>query len=191
LIYHAELVRWNRSINLTGLRNNREITLKHFLDSLTPLTLLQPMKGERWIDVGTGAGFPGLVLKIVSPHLEMILLEAIGKKVAFLHHLTGLLRLEGVSVVQDRLEKLRGAVWERRFDLLLTRAVSPAVVLRSGVGLVRRGGKMLFFQGPPDRSRWEKELKEDSRLRLEKIYPIVLPFTNESRSLVLLKVISY
>jgi 16S rRNA (guanine527-N7)-methyltransferase len=149
------------------------------------------MKGERWIDVGTGAGFPGLVLKIACPDLEMILLEATGKKVAFLHHLIGLLRLEGVSVVQDRLEHLRGLAWEGRFDLLVTRAVAPAILLRTGVGLVRRGGKILFFQGPPDRSRWEKKLKEDSQLTLEKIHPIVLPFTKESRSLVLLKVISY
>lgn len=175
-------------MNLTGLRSDREIIVKHFLDSLTPLALLKPTKGERWIDVGTGAGFPGLVLKIARPDLEMILLEATGKKVAFLHHLIGLLRLEGVSAVQDRLEQLRGPAWEERCDLLLTRAVSPAVILQNGVGLVRRGGRMLFFQGPPELSRWEKKLKGNPRLTLEKIHPVVLPFLDEPRSLVLLKV---
>lgn len=161
------------------------------MDSLTPLTLLQPRKGERWIDVGTGAGFPGLVLKIARPELEMTLLEATGKKAAFLHHFIGLLRLEGVSVIHDRLEHLRGPAWEERFDLLLTRAVSPGVILRSGVGLVRRGGKILFFQGPPDAPRWEEELKGEARLILEKVHPVALPFTEEARSLVLLKVTSY
>ncbi|MCG3114342.1 MAG: 16S rRNA (guanine(527)-N(7))-methyltransferase RsmG [Candidatus Manganitrophus sp. SA1] len=176
-------------MNLTGLRSDREILIKHFLDSLTPLTLLQPIKGERWIDVGTGAGFPGLVLKIVHPELEMTLLEATGKKAAFLHHFIGLLRLEGVSILQDRLEHLRGPMWEERYDLMLTRAVSPAVILQNGVGLVRSEGRILFFQGPPDASRWEKALKGNRRLALEGIHPVALPFTDEPRSLVLLKVV--
>lgn len=175
-------------MNLSGLRSDREIIIKHFLDSLTPLTLLQPIQGERWIDVGTGAGFPGLVLKILQPGLEMILLEATGKKVGFLHHLIGLLRLEGVSVIHDRLENLRGPVWKERCDLLLTRAVSPGVIFKNGVALVRRGGRILFFQGRPGPSRWEKELKGDTRLVLETIHPIALPFIDEPRSLVLLKV---
>lgn len=147
------------------------------------------MKGERWIDVGTGAGFPGLVLKIARPDLEMTLLEATGKKAAFLYHFIGLLRLEGVSVLQDRLEHLRGPMWEERYDLLLTRAVSPAVILQNGVGLVRSEGRILFFQGPPDTSRWEKALKGNRRLVLEGIHPVALPFTDEPRSLVLLKVV--
>ncbi len=188
LLYHSELIRWNRKVNLTGLRADREITTKHFLDSLTPLTFLRPAAGERWIDVGTGAGFPGLVLKIACPDVEMILIEATGKKVTFLHHLVGLLRLEGISIVHDRLEHLRGPNWQQICDLLITRALAPASVLQNGASFVRKGGRILFFQGPPDPARWEAELKEYPRLILEKIHPVTLPFTDESRSLILIKV---
>jgi len=177
-------------MNLTGLRDDREIVVKHFLDSLTPLTLLRPNR-ERWIDIGTGAGFPGLVLKIAHPDLEMVLVEATGKKVAFLHHLIGLLRLERISVVEDRLERLRGPAWEGCCDLLLTRAVSPDVILRHGVGLIRGGGRLVFFQGPPDPARWDQLLKGDPRLTLERIDPVGLPFTEASRSLVVLRVALY
>ncbi|GEM_PF-5588062 len=118
----------------------------------------------------------------------MTLIEATGKKVTFLHHLIGLLRLKGVSVVHDRLEKLRGPEWQGIADLLMTRALAPAFVLENGAALVRKGGRMLFFQGAPDRSGWEALLKQHPELRLEQISPVALPFTNESRSLILLKV---
>lgn len=183
------MIRWNEKVNLTGLREAREITIKHFLDSLTPLAFLRPAGGERWIDVGTGAGFPGLVLKIACPDLEMILIEATGKKVTFLHHLIGLLRLKGVAVVHDRLERLRGPEWQERGDLVVTRALAPAFVMEEGRALVQKGGRMLFFQGPPDASRWEQALKGYPELVLEKICPVALPFTEESRSLVFLKAV--
>lgn len=187
LLYHAELIRWNQKINLTGLRDPREIVIKHFLDSLTPLAFLRPNGGERWVDIGTGAGFPGLVLKIAHPEVEMMLIEATGKKVTFLHHLIGLLRLKGVSVVHDRLERLQGPEWQGVSDLLTTRALAPAFVLENGATLVRKGGRMLFFKGAPDRSGWEELLKKHPKWRLEQIFPVALPFTDESRSLILLK----
>ena len=189
MLYHAELIRWNEKVNLTGLREAGEITIKHFLDSLTPLAFLRPAPGEHWIDVGTGAGFPGLVLKIACPDLKMVLIEATGKKVTFLHHLVGLLRLNGVSIIHDRLENLRGPEWLEIGDLLMTRALAPAFVLKNGVALVKKGGRILFFQGPPDASRWEKELERYPELVLEKISPVALPFSEEPRSLVFLKVI--
>lgn len=182
------MIRWNEKVNLTGLRDPREITIKHFLDSLTPLPFLGPASGERWVDVGTGAGFPGLVLKIARPEVEMTLIEATGKKITFLHHLVGLLRLKGVTIIHDRLERLRGPEWRARFNLLVTRALAPAFVLENGAALVRKGGKILLFQGPPDRLRWERELKGHPRLILEKVSPVQLPFSEESRSLIFLKV---
>ncbi|MDC4224549.1 MAG: class I SAM-dependent methyltransferase [Candidatus Manganitrophus sp.] len=131
-------------------------------------------------------------MKVAYPDLEMVLLEATGKKAAFLHHLIGLLRLQGVSVVQERLEQLNGPTWEGQCDLLLdarrfSRRDSPKQ--RGWIGPAREG-RILFFQGPPDASRWEKELKGNRRLTLEKIHPVVLPFTEESRSLVLFKVVN-
>ncbi|MBI3804020.1 MAG: 16S rRNA (guanine(527)-N(7))-methyltransferase RsmG [Nitrospirae bacterium] len=187
-VYLDELVRWNRRVNLTALRSDRDIVIKHFLDSLTPLSFLHPSPNERWIDIGSGAGFPGLVLKIASPHIQMTLVEATGKKAAFLHHLVGLLGLTGVTVIQDRLEHLRGPKYEKQFDLLLTRAVAAEGILSAGPALVRAGGALLLFQGAADRPSWEARLHPHPGLTLKAVFPITLPFAEEARSLVLLTV---
>jgi 16S rRNA (guanine527-N7)-methyltransferase len=188
LVYLSELIRWNQKVNLTGLRQEREIVVKHFLDSLTPLAFLNSREDLNWIDVGTGAGFPGLVLKIARPELQMTLVEAAEKKATFLHHLIGSLRLTGVSVVQERLEQLIGIRWKGAFDLLATRALDPLLVLDKGKTLVRAGGKMLFFQARPDREKWERQLKNHPGVVLDRIEPVVLPFSSSPRTLIVLKV---
>ena len=101
LLYLAELKRWNARVNLTGLRTDRDIVSKHFLDSLA----LLPFLGEApsLADLGSGAGFPGLVLKILRPEMALTLVESRGKKAAFLEFLVALWQLPGVEVVQARL----------------------------------------------------------------------------------------
>lgn len=189
LAYLSELTRWNEKVNLTGTRAEREIVVKHFLDSLTPLAVLDT-KGAKWVDVGTGAGFPGLVLKIARPELNMTLVEASEKKVTFLHHIIGSLGLTGISVIHDRLERLSGPTWEKAFDLVTTRALDPLMVLKWGKAWVRPGGKMLFFQAKPDREIWDRRLEEHPGVVLDRIEPIVLPFSSTPRALVLLRVVS-
>lgn len=137
--------------------------------------------------MGSGAGFPGLALKIASPEIDMTLLEATGKKTAFLHHLIGLFGLKGVTAVQERLEHLRGPDWAGRFDLLLTRAVAVEEIFAHGPALVRPGGHLLLYQGA-DRRRWEEGLNRHPGLSVKEIFPITLPFSEEKRSLVLLEV---
>ncbi|MFY9269805.1 MAG: 16S rRNA (guanine(527)-N(7))-methyltransferase RsmG [Candidatus Manganitrophaceae bacterium] len=185
--YHSELIRWNKKINLTGLRGEREIMIKLFLDALTPLSHLNPAPGARWIDVGTGAGFPGLVLKIGRPDLKMVLVEATGKKISFLHQMIGLLRLEGVLVVHERIEHLRGPDWERRFNLLISRALNPAIVLKYAPRFLRPDGKVLLFQGRPDTLHLKTLLEKEPSLTFEKTVPISLPFADLPRSLLLLR----
>jgi len=128
--YYRELVDWNRQINLTAITDYDEVQLKHFLDSLTVTLAWQPAKGNAVIDVGTGAGMPGVPLKIVFPDVKLVLLEATAKKVSFLHHITQKLGLDDVEIVVGRAEEVAHvAQYRERFDLVLSRAVAPLPAL--------------------------------------------------------------
>lgn len=130
-VYYRELLEWNSKINLTSITDYKEVQLKHFLDSLTvSLAFKQPVASWRFIDVGSGAGFPGLPLKIVFPSIKLVLLEATGKKAAFLRHLVQKLGLNDVEVVVGRAEAAaHKARYRQQFDIVLSRAVAPLPVL--------------------------------------------------------------
>src|SRR6266852_6534678 len=101
LRYRQELLDWNRRINLTAITDPGEVLIKHFLDSLS-LLLVYDRPAVRLLDIGSGAGFPGLPLKLVRPQWRVTLLEATGKKVAYLRHMVETLQLEGVEAVHGR-----------------------------------------------------------------------------------------
>ena len=114
----AELGRWNRRVNLTAIREPREMIAAHLLDSLAARPLLQ---GDSVLDVGTGAGFPGLPLAIVEPTKSFTLLDSNNKKIAFVRHVTGLLGLDNVEAVKGRSEDYAPG---RRFDTVIARALA-------------------------------------------------------------------
>ena len=111
-VYYRELVEWNLRINLTAIKGYDAVQTRHFLDSLTVSLALsdrvdqRPWGPLRLLDLGTGAGLPGVPLKIVRPEIELVLLDSVAKKTAFLHHLIRRLNLEGVEVVTGRAEEL-------------------------------------------------------------------------------------
>ena len=131
--YYRELVEWNQKINLTSITEFKEVQLKHFLDSLTvSLALKRPItrQGLRLIDVGSGAGFPGLPLMIASPFIKLVLLEATAKKAAFLYHLIQKLGLDDVEVVVGRAEEVaHKSQYREQFDMVVSRAVAPLPAL--------------------------------------------------------------
>jgi 16S rRNA (guanine527-N7)-methyltransferase len=126
--YYRELVDWNRRMNLTSITDYEEVQVRHFLDSLTVLPLLGQsgrVASVRVMDVGTGAGFPGIPLKIAAPHIDLTLLEATARKADFLHHVVKSLSLEGVTVVNDRAENAAHEIQHReRFAVVVARAVA-------------------------------------------------------------------
>lgn len=148
LLYRQELLDWNTRINLTAIIEPEEVLLRHFLDSLSLLLAYDSHEGQqaRILDIGTGAGFPGLVLKIARPAWQVTLLEATGKKVAFLRHMIDTLHLSGVEALHARAEELaHNNSYRGRYDLVTARAVSSlSTLLEYAAPYCRVGGQLVF-----------------------------------------------
>lgn len=193
-IYQGELVAWNAVHNLTAIDNPEQIRTKHFLDSMSCLLGLRGSRCERVIDVGTGAGFPGLVLKILSPQVQVTLVDSVGKKTAFCQHLVEKLGLEGVTVLQARAEELgQNAAHREQYDWAVARAVAQLPILAEYLlPLVRVGGAMLAQKGE---TAHREAHSAETALRLlgghlQQILPVTLPEVAEERYLVVVNKIA-
>lgn len=143
--YYRELDRWSEKINLTAIRDTKEIAIKHFLDSLLFSQALEKKSNVSLLDIGSGAGFPGLPLKILVPELRVTLLEPNEKKTSFLRHVIGTLDLTDVSVVSRSLRDFsRVTSGHGRFSCITTRAVSVEQVLPFSGPLLEDGGRIVF-----------------------------------------------
>jgi len=152
------LIAWNEKVNLTAITEPQEVVVKHFLDSLTLTKFLLP---GPLIDVGTGAGFPGLPLKIALPELPVVLVDALGKRLEFIKEVVAELGLEGVEIVHARAEDLgRSATYRERFANVASRAVARLPVLLEYIlPLARVDGVCLAAKG----SQAEEEVREASK----------------------------
>ncbi len=147
---YADLLHtWNQRFNLTAVRDPEEIWSRHFLDSLTCLRVMRGTPLERVIDVGTGAGFPGLALKIVQPDMHLTLVESVGKKAEFCAEVVRILGLENVDIHTARAEELgQNPQYREQYDWAVARAVAPLPILAEYLlPLVKVGGQMLAQKG--------------------------------------------
>jgi 16S rRNA (guanine527-N7)-methyltransferase len=148
-IYKNELLQWNAKTNLISGISSGKIITRHFLDSLTAWQYIH-IPNARMIDIGCGAGFPGIPLKIALPSLELYLLEANRKKVSFLKHIIRLLNISPVHVLHDRVENiLKTDLWKEKFDILISRATFKlSELLPQGEFFLAPGGKLIALKGP-------------------------------------------
>jgi 16S rRNA (guanine527-N7)-methyltransferase len=196
-IYYRELVAWNEKFNLTAITDYDQVQVKHFLDSLTCLLAVQGPRSEvrgRAIDIGAGAGFPGLPLKIVCPGLQLTLLEATSKKVGFLEHIVSRLELTGVEVIRGRAEELgRDVAHRESYDLALARAVAELPVLvEYALPFCRLGGLFVAQKGAEGDAEARAAEGAIATLggALRRIVHLELPRLAEPRSLVVIEKIA-
>ncbi len=159
-LYLKELQEWNRRFNLTAYETAEDIIVYHFLDSLLPLPFF-PFKEGELVDIGTGAGFPGIPLKILCPSFSLFLLEASKKRGDFLKHLIKVLGLEGVEVIEGRAEEVgRQGEYRERFRIAVARGVAPLpILLEYALPLIRTGGVLIAYKG----RKLEEEIKESEK----------------------------
>ena len=205
--YHETLVDWNQRMNLTSIIEWEEVQTKHFLDSLVGLPLLaeemglslplseslsgSPLGPLHLADVGTGAGFPGVPLKIAAPSLRLTLIDGTGKKVQFLSHLRDKLGLKQVDVVQGRAEELgRQATHREQFDVAVARAVAPLnTLLEYLLPLVKVGGWAMIYKGARAAEEFVEARRAIDELGGEttRFAPVEVPFLEGQRFVLLIK----
>jgi len=149
-IYLAELKKWNRKMNLTAITEDRDMVVKHLLDSLSYQKGFTPTPGLRMLDMGSGAGFPALPLKIAFPEIVVTLVESAKKKASFLRHITRTLKLTGAEIIDKRTEQLPVSL-RAVFDIVTARAFADMErALSSGVPFLKEGGIMVLSRGPEE-----------------------------------------
>jgi len=191
MTYLTFLQQKSQEMNLTAIQEGEEIIIKHFLDSLTSLKALELQPGAKLIDIGTGAGFPGVPLKIVFPELQLSLLDSLKKRVGFLEDLCLKLRLKGVEFIHGRAEDFgQNTAYREKFDYVVSRAVAELGVLAEYcLPLVKVGGHFLALKGPLAGEELTKGKKALQILggEVEKVITLNLPLREDKRNLVLIK----
>ena len=187
-VFEHELLAWNQRFNLTAIRDAEGIRIKHFLDSFSCVLAWKDKPPTRLIDVGTGAGFPGIPLKILYPAMQLTLVESVGKKAAFCRHAVEVLSLDCVEVITGRAEELGQMPAQREsYDWAVARAVANLPVLAEYLlPLVRVGGRMLAQKGhtaPVEAQNAELALRLLGG-QIGHLLPVTLPGVAEERYLV-------
>jgi 16S rRNA (guanine527-N7)-methyltransferase len=189
--FEQELLEWNKKFNLTAIRDTEGIRTKHFLDSFSCSLAWKENPPNRLIDVGTGAGFPGIPLKIIYPSMQLTMVESVGKKASFCRHVVEMLKLQSVNVITARAEEVGQMAGQREtYDWAVARAVANLPVLAEYLlPLVQVGGKMLAqkgHSGPVEAHSAEHALKLLGG-RMRSLLPVTLPGVAEERYLVVVE----
>ncbi len=197
--YYEKLIEWNEKFNLTSIVSHEDVQTKHFLDSLSgwPI-LLDALKAStqnghalRLVDVGTGAGFPGVPLKLLTPTLKLTLIDGTGKKIEFLRQLVEALDIPQVRFVQSRAEELgRESQFREQFDVVTARAVAPLnTLVEYLLPLVCKNGFALIYKGASAAEEFIAARKAIELLGGETVRfaPVQIPFLEDKRFILLIK----
>jgi 16S rRNA (guanine527-N7)-methyltransferase len=188
--FEQELLDWNARFNLTAIRDSEGIRTKHFLDSISCMLAMRDNPPARLIDIGTGAGFPGIPLKIILPNLRLTLVESVGKKADFCRHVIKTLGLDKVDILQARAEELGQMPSQReQYDWAVARAVaSLPTLVEYLLPLVRVGGCMLAQKGESGPAEAQNAEQATCVLggHLRQLKPVILPGVVEERYLVII-----
>ncbi|MBQ1992386.1 MAG: 16S rRNA (guanine(527)-N(7))-methyltransferase RsmG [Clostridia bacterium] len=185
-IYCNMLIEWNSKMNLTAIKEPTEIAVKHFVDSCSVLNYVKIKKNAKVIDIGTGAGFPGIPLKILREDLDITLLDSLNKRLVFLNEVAKELNLE-LNTVHSRAEDLgRQENHREQYDIAISRAVAPLNVLSEySIPFVRKGGRFISMKGPNVQSEID-EAKKGIRILGGKCNNVVqFSIGDNSRSIVI------
>ncbi|MCI8467221.1 MAG: 16S rRNA (guanine(527)-N(7))-methyltransferase RsmG [Bacilli bacterium] len=186
--YCAFLLEYNEHTNLTAIKTPEEVYLKHFFDSLTITKILHIEKNQKILDIGTGAGFPGLVLAICFPNLEVHLLDSNNKKINFLNEIIKILNLQNVKTIYNRTEEYAKTNQEQ-YDVITSRAVAELrILIETSFPLLKRNGLLLAMK-----SNVEEEIKNSEGIlsqiygSIEHIEKFSLPFDTGLRTIIKIK----
>ena len=182
--FYQLLIEWNQKINLTRITEENDVYLKHFYDSLTISKVVNLKEQKSLCDVGTGAGFPGIVLKIIYPNLKVVLIDSLLKRVNYLNEIIKQLELTDIEAIHTRGEDYKGS-----FDVVTSRAVANIEKLvKYTMHLVNKNGIFVAMKG-----NIEEELNNEVKEKLKNKYKIIkieeftLPIENSKRSLIVMK----
>ena len=186
--YRELLCESNKVMNLTNITEESEVYLKHYYDSLCLIKAIDLNSNLTLCDVGTGAGFPGIVLKIVFPNLNITLLEPITKKCNFLNEVIKKLELKNIEVINDRAE-IYGKNSREKFDIVTSRAVSKLGILSElSIPMVKAGGYFIPLKGNIiEEKEKSKEIIQKLDSKIEEIIEYTLPLENSNRTLIKIK----
>jgi len=193
-IFERELIAWNAHHNLTAITDPQQIRIKHFLDSLSCILAMQNTPVNRITDVGTGAGFPGLPLKIIYPKSRVTLIESVGKKAAFCRHICQELNFTEVEILNQRAESAAHQLEIREVnDWAVARAVaSLPILVEYLLPMVRLGGFALAMKGENGPAEVQSAQKGIDLLggRVKQLIPVILPGVEEERYLIIIEKIA-
>ncbi|NMB07393.1 MAG: 16S rRNA (guanine(527)-N(7))-methyltransferase RsmG [Tissierellia bacterium] len=191
ILYKELLQEWNQKINITSITEDKEVDIKHFIDSIIPLKA-ELFKGKlKVIDIGTGGGFPGIPLKIMNENLDMVLLDSTNKKIRFLDEVIEKLKLKNIKAIHGRAEELgRDVDYREKYDVAISRAVASLDTLSEyALPFVNVGGHFISMKGPDV----DEELNEGKKAieilggKIKSVEKIQIPDTDITHSLIIIE----
>lgn len=186
-MYYNLLIEWNNKMNLTGITERNSVYLKHFYDCITLIKAIDLTKNLKIVDVGTGAGFPGLVLKIVFSNLDVVLVDALNKRINFLNHVIESLKLENIEAIHDRIENYAKNNLEV-FDLVTCRAVAKLnIISELCLPLAKINGYFIPMKATIEDEISDTKYLEVLKSKVESVITFNLPIENSVRNLIVIK----